>query len=171
MKVMPSPIDLGTARKFTVGNILMHDKDFKEEPDGFPSAERMVMSYPLPAWQRPLKWTQEQQICFMESAWLGIPIGFYVVNKFDWNPDGSPHPMSGLLLDGQQRFDALERYFNDEFPVFGYRWSEVTKTDSRRFLNMPFPSYETSLERSDEGRMLYNRLNFGGTPHEKHERA
>ncbi len=171
MRLMPRPIDLGSARKFTIGNIALHYREFKEDSTGWPRAERMVLGYPLPVWQRQLKWTRDQQIRFLESAWIGIPIGFYVVNKFDWEEDGAPHPMSGMLIDGQQRFYAFECYFNDEFPVFGHHWSDVTKADSRGLLNTSFPSYETSLETEEQARDLYNRLNFGGTAHEEHERA
>jgi hypothetical protein len=80
---MPAPLDLGSARKFTVGNIHLHYREFQDNPVDYPQAERMVMGYPLPEWQRPLRWTQEQQTRFLESIWLGIPFGFYVVNKFD----------------------------------------------------------------------------------------
>jgi hypothetical protein len=171
VKLMPDPIDLGSSVKFTIGNIALHSQDYKKDPKGFPVTERMVMGYPLPAWQRPIKWSEAQQTRFIESAWLGIPIGFYVANEFDWNADGSPLAMSGLLIDGQQRFYSLERYFSDEFPVFGYLWSEVSKAEHRRFLNKPFPSYSTSLGTEEQARDLYNRLNFGGTQHEDHERA
>jgi uncharacterized protein with ParB-like and HNH nuclease domain len=171
MSVMPEPLDLGSARKFILGNLVNHAKDFKIDPKGYPVAERMILGYPLPDWQRTLKWSVSQDIAFIESIWLGIPIGFYVVNKFDWLADGSPHPMSGLLLDGQQRFYALERYLEDEIPVFGHYWSELPVKDRRRFMNTPFPSYETSLEDDHQARDIYNRLNFGGTPHREDEKA
>ena len=131
----------------------------------------MVLGFPLPSWQRPLRWSDHQMVHFLESIWMGIPFGFYVLNTLEWMSGGKPHPMSGLLFDGQQRFFALQRYFDDELEVFGVKFSELERVDRRRFLNTPFPSYETFIFDEDQGRDLYNRLNFGGTPHEPDEKA
>lgn len=67
---------------------------------------------------------------------------------------------------------ALEDYVNDKFSVFGYLWSEVTDVDRRRFENVTlFPSYITRSDNEHYLRCYYDMLNFGGTPHQEHERA
>ena len=78
----------------------------------------------------------------------------------------------GLLIDGQQRLRSLERYLDGEFPVFGYRWSEVTIVD-RRFFEMStiFACYVTETEDEDYLRSYYDMTNFGGTAHTEDQRA
>ncbi|WP_338811202.1 DUF262 domain-containing protein (plasmid) [Agrobacterium leguminum] len=86
----------------------------------------MSWGFGLPEWQRGLVWTKRQKISFIESAWRGVPLGTYSFNRA---PLGSP--LDDLLIDGQQRMNAIECYLRDEFAVFGWRWSEVTEVDQR----------------------------------------
>lgn len=129
---------------------------------------RMVMGYALPPWQRGIVWTEEQQIRLLESAWRGLNIGTYTINrspKYEGRFDN-------LLIDGQQRLYSLQRYFKDQFPVFGYRWSEVTEVDRRGFLmSRHFSSYITKTDNENYLREYYNMMNFGGTAHKESERA
>lgn len=125
-----------------------------------PRGLRSVLGWLLPPWQRGFVWTDDQSIRFIESAWRGLPLGTYTINiaygtGFD-----------GWLIDGQQRMRALERYINDEFPVLGYRWSEVTDTDRAAFeISRVWNYYETSSKDENYLASYYNIMNFGGTPH------
>ena len=66
----------------------------------------------------------------------------------------------------KQRLTALDRFFDDAFPVFGEKWSEVDKIRQRHFLmSTAFTAYETRIEKVNELQDLYNRLAFGGIPH------
>lgn len=80
--------------------------------------ERPLGAFILPPFQRPPVWTVAQQIRLIESFWIGLPVGSYVVNEDD---DGiSPtYAYDRWLLDGQQRWAAIIAYVNDAFPVFG----------------------------------------------------
>ncbi|WP_198014640.1 DUF262 domain-containing protein [Salipiger mucosus] len=127
---------------------------------------RTVMGLKLPTWQRPLVWTEEQNIRFLESLWLGLPVGTYSYNMV---LDGGA--LDGLLIDGQQRLNAIQRYLEDAFPVFGHRWSEVTKVDQRLFKLTAFPSYCTQSSDEQYLRDYYNRMNFGGVAHTEEQRA
>lgn len=125
---------------------------------------RWVCGRPLPDWQRPLVWNESQCVRFIESAWLGLPLGIYVTNGL--LHDGQKfNPLSFLVIDGQQRLHALERYVRDEFPVFGYRWSELSASEQRRFEMIPFAHAETRIRDDRLLREIYDRLNFSGTPH------
>lgn len=77
-----------------------------------------------------------------------------------------------MLIDGQQRMSAIESYLNDEFPVFGWRWSELTDADRREWkLTIIFANYMTTSEDEDFLKSYYDLMNFGGTAHTESERA
>lgn len=160
---MPSKIDLGRQLSGCMGEVIHHNEK-REELN--PLGLRVVMGYFLPTWQRGLVWSEAQKISFLESAWRGINLGTYTFNRLY----GSPH--DNLLIDGQQRLHAVECYINDEFPVFGYRWSETTVVDKRSFRNgVIFGSYITETNDEEYLRGYYNLMNFGGVAHKESERA
>lgn len=134
-------------------------------------AERYVCGYPLPDFQRGLKWTEEMNIKFVTSVWMGGHLGTYMFHAPDWENDGTAMRFSGWLLDGQQRLNAIERYWRDEFKVFGLLWSELTQSERRRFFNTKFASYEVELWDEQKIRDAYNLHNFGGVAHQEHEYA
>lgn len=150
----------GSNLTFTVG----HGLDGLGEPKGnasFRPGERWLLKWKIPTWQRESVWTREQDVRLIESIWMGLPIATYVYNRVNF----SKHPLNEVLVDGQQRWTALDRYHRDEFSVYGYKWSELTELDQRDFFMRPFPCIETKL--SDEGKLrdVYERLAYGGTPH------
>jgi hypothetical protein len=115
----------------------------------------------LPPFQRPPVWTRAQQIKFVESCWMGLPIGVFVFNEASHNS-----PFDNWLLDGQQRVTSLYSYMADEFEVFGCRFSELTEVDRRGWeLSTAFPCLRTNLEDEAQLRDVYMRLAYGGTPH------
>lgn len=166
-RVMPERIDLGeqlsTTMDMPMNNAIQWDARGRKNPHGL----RVVMGYFLPTWQRGLVWTEAQDIAFIESAWRGIPLGTYSFNMLF---DGSTIDM--ILIDGQQRMNAIQRYLNDEFPVFGYRWSEVTIVDQRVWgMQVQFGCYRCRTKDETYLRAYYDLMNFGGTPHEPGQRA
>jgi hypothetical protein len=165
---MPERINLGTQRSSTMAHCMGQRKEWLENPTRVnPHGLRTVMGFCLPTWQRGLVWSVEQKISFIESAWRGIDLGTYAYNQA---PIG--HPLDNLLIDGQQRMSAIESYLNDEFPVLGYRWSEITVVDERVWsMTTIFGSYITETTNEDYLRNYYDLTNFGGTPHNPNERA
>jgi hypothetical protein len=132
-----------------------------------PYTHRIVMGFCLPTWQRGFVWSEAQKIAFIESAWRGLNLGTYTYNIA---PIG--HPLDNLLIDGQQRMRAIECYLMDQFPVFGYHWSETTVVDKRMWsMTTVFASYRTDTTDEDYLRNYYNITNFGGTAHTEQERA
>jgi hypothetical protein len=125
--------------------------------------ERELGWFVLPPFQRPPVWTQAQKARFIESCWMGLPIGVYIVNR----PDTYASPFENWLLDGQQRVTAILEYVADEFPVFGHLFSELTIYDHRQWeMGTVFACLETNIENEAELREVYDRLAYGGTPHE-----
>ncbi|MEG1680878.1 MAG: DUF262 domain-containing protein, partial [Stenotrophomonas sp.] len=66
------------------------------------SIERNLLAYVLPPWQRDEVWSDHQKRRFIEGIFLGLGTGYYVVHAPDWDECGQ-RPMSGWLIDGQQR--------------------------------------------------------------------
>lgn len=167
LRLMPRKIELGEQLSTTMDMPMMNAQNFVERGSKNPHGLRVVMGYFLPKWQRPLVWTEAQDIAFIESAWRGIPLGTYSFNMLF---DGSEIDM--ILIDGQQRMNAIQRYLNDEFPVFGYRWSEVTEVDQRVWgMQVGFACYRCRTRDEEYLRSYYNLMNFGGTAHKESERA
>lgn len=131
------------------------------DPGALEEGQRQVGWFILPNFQRPPVWTLEQKARFIESAWMGLPLGVFI-----WNEDiGGRYDQ--WLLDGQQRVGAIMEYMDDAFPVFGHRFSELTVVDHRLWgMSVAFPSLRTNLRDEAQLRDVYDRLAYGGTPHE-----
>jgi hypothetical protein len=127
--------------------------------------------YRIPSFQRNLCWTKKQKISFIESAWKGFHLGYYMVSSYSFIDQENLHPNSDMLIDGQQRFDALSSYLNDEFPVLGYYWSETSVVDKRMFKTRNFGRCILHELDTEELKKFYDLLNFAGTPHTNNNRA
>lgn len=125
--------------------------------------ERLLGSFILPPFQRPPVWTRAQQIRLIESMWAGLPIGSYVYNQ-TWTYQ---HPCDLWLIDGQQRITSILAYVADEFPVHGYRWSQITRPEQLGFELAPMSAFQMSSESEQECRDIYDRLAYGGTAHKR----
>ena len=79
--------------------------------------------------------------------------------------------MDRWLIDGQQRLRAIQSYLDNEFPVFNFFWKELNGLEVRRFGNFPFAKTEIRESSEIKLKLLYNRLNFAGTPHTEDQRA
>jgi len=157
---MPNPFFTGSSYNFTVGELL-GEKAHMRRGGELREGERELGWFILPPFQRPRVWTAEQKTRLIESLWLELPIGVYVYNR---SPRMSAETDS-WLIDGQQRIGAILSYVADEFPVFGYRWSELPEFDRRRFHFFTFPCIETAMSDAERLRDIYERLAYGGTPH------
>lgn len=165
--LMPDAFPLGSSLNSPIGTALFRRRDWIERGrPADPLGRRMIMGFVLPVWQRPLVWTEEQKVSLIENIWRGIPIGTYTYNVAGYN---SPNDM--LLIDGQQRMSAIEDYILDKFPVFGYKYSEITRLDRRCFDMRMFASYETRSEDEAYLRNYYNIMNFAGVAHTEDQKA
>lgn len=136
-------------------------------------AERQLLCWVIPPWQRAEVWTDHQKQRFIEGVFLGLGTGYYVVNQPDWDSNGTL-PMSGWLIDGQQRLTAIRDFVAGGVSIFdGIRYEDLSKADRlKRFAHVVFPCFEIEYQ-ADESQLreLYDRLNFGGTSHTEADRA
>ena len=164
VRLMPDPWFRGNTSARCIGEIVSkpHPEDLRPLKRG----ERLLGKFILPPFQRPAVWTSDQQIKLIESIWDGLPVGAYVFNQ-----SGYHHATDGWLLDGQQRLTALLSYVAGGFPIYGYCYTELDRIEQRGFESRPFGSIETRIMTEAECRVVYDRLAYGGTPHEPKEKA
>lgn len=146
------------------------DPLFHEQP--------ILGGYVLPPFQRPSCWTQEQQIRFIESAYLGLNLGSIVwVDASDApTSDGKFAKQDRWLIDGQQRISAILAYTKGEFQIFQgtehqHKFSDLNALEQRTFARIQIGSSKLTTTDDFTLRMAYDRLNFGGTAHKDFERA
>ncbi|MDE4914232.1 DUF262 domain-containing protein [Methylobacterium sp. 092160098-2] len=155
----------GQTCEFTIEIGFMPPRRAADEAAG----ERALGHFILPPFQRDPAWEQAQQIRFIESIWMRLPIPAYVYNLTQ--SSASEQPVDYWLIDGQQRWTAVLDYMADRFPVGGYLWSELSQRDQRFFESRPWTCLRTEIEDVDVLKDLYDRLAYGGTPHDPAERA
>lgn len=167
------PILRASVAQFGIGHLVFNERDSekREKYWSHDTGTTWLCGYRMPPFQRATVWTTDQRVRFIESAWLGFHLGTYVVNRNDSWSGGKPHRTDLWLIDGQQRLRAIESYITSHFPVFGYYWHSLDLVEQRRFENVPFA--QSTVHLGDEAvlRELYDRLNFGGTPHTEDQRA
>jgi hypothetical protein len=127
-----------------------------------PLGRRTLCGFVIPDFQRGLVWSTAQQQALIASVWRGIPIGTYSLN---FSTDDLPDDLTNIVIDGQQRLNALRAYWDDEFSYLGYKWSEVSELDQRVFSRGQFPQARTSSRKRAEVIEYYTAMNFGGTQH------
>lgn len=178
---MPSSDIKATTSPRTIGELLgrleNYTRDEAEQHRLYPWATRFVLGYPLPSWQRQLCWSLDQKTRFINSLWLDVDVGSYLVNEyFEFTDDGALREFSEILLDGQQRLTALQEYVLNVFPVTDANgvtcfWKELGISERRLFGNKAFNM--TKVNSSDEAvlREIYDLRSFGGVRHTEDERA
>lgn len=159
-RLMPDPFFVGSPLATTVSHILPRSSSTGQRD--LERGERRLGWFILPPFQRPPVWTPEQQIKLLESIWLELPVGAYIYNQ---SPSYN-HRTDQWLIDGQQRVTSIIAYLDDAFPVFGYRWSELPRHEQRAFEMKSFPCIRLQMQDADALADIYDRLAYGGTPHE-----
>jgi hypothetical protein len=169
---IPPRVFYGSGSNTMIGN--MASMAITRESFSHPGHEKLrrVLGYPVPTWQRPLVWTDAQCERFIQSVYAGVYLGLFVYN----DALSTAKHLDGLLIDGQQRLHALERYLNGELAVAGpdgkkYLFTELTDDEKAHFYRIPFGFQVVNVDNEDKLKELYDLLNFGGTQHKPTERA
>lgn len=169
---IPPRVLYGSGMTTMMGNLASSvvTRDIYKDQTSVP--RRRVLGYPLPPWQRGLEWDDEQCERFIQSVYTGVYLGLFVYNdSLTTNPE-----IDGVLIDGQQRLYAIERYVNGNLAVEGpdgakYRWTDLTDEEQAHFNRMPMGFQIVQVSDETELKRLYNILNFGGTAHRPEQRA
>ncbi len=169
---IPARVFYGQGMATTIGNLLMQAEIGGLSAVNSDKSLRSVLGYPLPAWQRQLEWTDEQCERFIQSVYAGVFLGMFIYN----DSFGGSKRLNGLLVDGQQRLHAIERYVKGDLAVAGpdgakHRWSELTDEEKVHFSRIPFNFEVVRINTESELKNLYNLFNYAGTPHTEEQRA
>ena len=156
-RIMPAPWFRAQASAYCIAEVTRRGNVHRLPREG----ERQCGPYVLPPFQRPPVWTRAQQIKLIESLWDGLPIGSYCYNEAEYE-----HPCDGWLLDGQQRITAIVAYVGGAFPVHGWLFPDLPIAERRGFGWMPFGVLKTRINDVSACREVYERLAYGGTPHD-----
>lgn len=170
--------DWGSLANYTLSHVFANKRSIdenREEHCQFSLDETWVCGYALPPFQRPVVWHEGKMIRFIEAAADGRHLGTWSYHQVDdvVKVGGRDlFPMDMWLIDGQQRLTALERFFDDGFPVYGKLWSEIDVVVKRKFLNTTvFPANVLRNRTEMELREFYDTLNFDGVAHTEDQRA
>lgn len=121
-----------------------------------------------PEFQRGHVWTEEQQIKYMEFLLQGGHTGrdfYFNCKRGAYNSETS----SGLYVcvDGLQRTTAIQRFINNEIPVFGSLYKDFDRKLFRT--EYPITVHINDLDNMKDIVKWYIEFNDGGTPHNKEE--
>lgn len=169
--------ELGQISSYILGKSNSVFYDFCEKEN-----QKKFCGFYLPPFQRPEVWTTEQKIKLIESIFCEISIGSFIFVSSMNAPE-----VDGWLIDGQQRLTAIRDFIQGEFSVFDNRLSfdnmnEVKLSFNGDYrLNAPkearfvwkrtFINCKRIEDVSDPVilKEIYDRFNYGGTPHIKKE--
>lgn len=169
---IPKRLYYGQAMQMPMANLHMQWKRLEDIHAESGYTGQRVLGIKVPYFQRSDdKWSLEQKVAFIESVYLGMSLGTYMVNATHENPD-----LDMILLDGLQRLTALQQYWEGGFGVPGEDgivryWSELTQEEKAHFDRIPFAWIDTQYSKEEDAVEAYNRHNFGGTAHTEAERA
>jgi len=134
------------------------------------SIQEKIDNYKLqlnPKFQRGYKWTEDQQIKFLEYLFKGGKVESIKFNMPSWqNDDNVGNYDEMVCVDGLQRTTALLKFVRNEIKVFGCYYNEFDKPTHRR-IRIELDINDLKTEK--EVLQWYIDLNTGGTIHTNDE--
>lgn len=168
----PKPLIFAQSMAFSIDHLFYaweRREDRSRDTYYNPLRREMLLGTVVPDFQRSKVWTEDQNRALIRSIWRGIPIGTYSLN-FSISQK-TPPDLTNILIDGQQRLNALRGYWENEFDFNGYFWGDLEDNHQRKFISRPFPQQRTDSTDRQEVLDYYNAMNFGGVAHDEQERA
>lgn len=168
---LPEDIWFGSPLSMTIGEIVhsfFKNRDKEDDTYDNPLGKRTVCGFVIPDWQRPIVWTKEQNFRFIDSIWRGVPLGTYSLNR----RIAKDFPeLQNIIIDGQQRLNAIESYLKDEIEIYGGYYSDLTKGQKNRFDSRHFTRLHLTSIDEKFIKDYYNLMNFSGTEHTKDQKV
>lgn len=125
----------------------------------------------IPDYQRDFVWSEKQKSLFIESLLIGLPIPYIFVA--DINEEEDPYAEGRVeVVDGAQRLQTIYAYVKQDLTLAGLeRLTELEGTTfeqlplirKRRFLRTTVRMIELKNIDEDGRRLMFDRLNSGGT--------
>jgi len=117
-----------------------------------------------PYFQRPLVWTEAQQIAYVEYILKGGVSG----RELYFNCVGWQGNYKGpfYLVDGKQRLHTARQFLNNKIPAFGTYFKDY---EDRITTDAFFCFNVNDLKTEKEVLQWYLEMNTGGTPHTQDE--
>ena len=122
----------------------------------------------IPDYQRELIWKEHQQVRFIESVLLNLPVPYlYVADVTSGENEGRLE-----IVDGSQRIRTLVRFVQNELKLCdlellpslnGFRFEDLPLPRQLRFRRKTLRMIELVEVDEEARRQLFDRLNSGGT--------
>lgn len=125
----------------------------------------------IPDYQREFVWAEKQKSLFIESLLIGLPIPYLFVADIDEDED--PYTEGNVeVIDGAQRIQTIYAYLNDKLTLTGMErlkilegsiFSDLPPVRQKRFKRSTVRMIELQNVDEDARRLMFDRLNSGGT--------
>lgn len=148
-------------REYTVDFLV---QQFDPDPDG----ESDIY---IPEYQRDDVWTNKQKSLFIESLLIGLPIPYIFVADIDENTENADGRVE--IIDGAQRTRTIHQFKNNKFKLDGMErlpslegatFDDLPLSRQRRFNRTTVRLIELKNINEDGRRLMFDRLNSGGSP-------
>lgn len=125
----------------------------------------------IPEYQRDDVWTEEQKSLFIESLLIGLPIPYIFVADVDETEEKDADGRIEII-DGSQRTRTIYQFRMDNLKLKGLerlpslegaKYSDLPSSRQRRFNRTSIRLIELKDINEDGRRLMFDRLNSGGT--------
>ena len=125
----------------------------------------------IPEYQRDDVWNQEQKSLFIESLLIGLPIPYIFVADVDETEESDADGRIEII-DGSQRTRTIYQFRTDNLilkglerlpALEGAKYSDLPPARQRRFNRTSIRLIELKDINEDGRRLMFDRLNSGGT--------
>lgn len=170
-----SKLDFTEAEKEIKDNQKQFDFDIREYP-----IEVIAMKFNpsqqdpeifIPDYQREFVWSDKQKSLFIESLLIGLPIPYLFVADIDEEED--PYTEGNVeVIDGAQRIQTIHAYINNQLTLIGMErlkilegstFNDLPPVRQKRFKRSTVRMIELQNVDEDSRRLMFDRLNSGGT--------
>lgn len=124
----------------------------------------------IPDYQRDFVWSKQQQSLFIESLLIGLPVPYIFGADISTEEDSGDGRVE--IIDGAQRVQTIDAFITGNLSLVGMErlpilenktYSDLPVARQRRFNRTTIRMIELSNINEDGRRMMFARLNTGGT--------
>ncbi|MFV5376474.1 DUF262 domain-containing protein [Acinetobacter calcoaceticus] len=124
----------------------------------------------IPDYQREFVWSEKQQSLFIESLLIGLPVPYIFGADISDGEDSGDGRVE--IIDGAQRIQTIDAFINsqlilrdmEKIPLLnGKTFNDLSQSRQRRFLRTTIRMIELQNINEDGRRMMFDRLNTGGS--------